>query len=126
MHTVFRYVESETPPAPYALATLSGFSGERTNDVPVKLDSGADRTIVPVDWVDRLKLDEMERREFEGLSGERVTLSIVRLRIEIRGCRELVVDAAASQGESYILLGRDVINCFRIVLDGPNLRLEID
>lgn len=81
MPTLFRYVESDTPPAPYG---------------------------------------------FEGLGGERVTLSIVRLRIAIRGCRELVVDAAASEGEPNVFLGRDVMNCFRVVLDGPNLRMEID
>lgn len=126
MPTVFRYVESETPPAPYGLATLAGFHGDVANDLPVKMDSGADRTVVPTELVKRLKLDEMERREFEGLGGDRVTLSIVRLRIAIRGCRELVVDAAASEGEPQVLLGRDVMNCFRIILDGPNLRLEID
>ena len=33
---------------------------------------------------------------------------------------------AACHTEPYILLGRDVLNGFRIVLDGPALRIELE
>ena len=35
-------------------------------------------------------------------------------------------EALANRDEPYILLGRDVLNSHRIVLDGPQLVLEID
>jgi hypothetical protein len=35
------------------------------------------------------------------------------------------LEVAASDGEIYALLGRDLLNHYRVVLDGPNLILEI-
>jgi hypothetical protein len=67
----------------------------------------------------------VEQREFEGLGGHRVMMAIVQVRIAIRNCAPLEVNAASNDGEPYILLGRDVLNKFRIVLDGPNGKLEI-
>ena len=88
-------------------------------------DSGADRTVLPTRLAVQLKLDEVDRRNFEGLGGQQVTMSIFRLLVTVRGCPSLEVDAAGNDGEPHILLGRDVLNNFRIVLDGPNGKLEI-
>ena len=35
------------------------------------------------------------------------------------------LEVVASAGEAWILLGRDVLNTHRLVLDGPQLALEI-
>jgi hypothetical protein len=37
-----------------------------------------------------------------------------------------LVKVLASLEEPYVLLGRDVLNHFRITLDGPNLVLDIE
>jgi len=126
MAVVFRYARAETPPAPYVLVTLARADGSGTTlDVPDKVDSGADRTVIPTRLAEQIGLVEVERREFEGLGGVRVTLSLFDLLVTIRGCQPVAVAAAGSDGEPYILLGRDVLNHFRIVLDGPNEKLEI-
>ncbi|MCE9564101.1 MAG: retropepsin-like domain-containing protein [Planctomycetes bacterium] len=126
MPVTFRYVESESPPAPYVLVSLGCLAGTTfLADVPAKVDSGADRTVIPTQLATQLKLDEIERRIFEGLGGQRVALAIFRVVLAIRGCTPVVVDTAGSHGEPHILLGRDVLNHFRITLDGPNAKLEI-
>lgn len=126
MAVTFRYVGTESPPAPYVLVTVGRPDGVTlAADVPAKVDSGADRTVVPTPLARQLSLDEVDHRSFQGLGGHMVNLSIFRLRVTIRGCPTLDVDAAGSDGEPHILLGRDVLNNFRAVLDGPNLRLEI-
>lgn len=126
MPVTFRYVATETPPAPFALVTVGRPDGTtRATDVPAKVDSGADRTVSPAALAMELRLDEVERREFEGLGGHRMTLTLVRVLLAIRSCPDVEVAAAASDGEPYILLGRDVLNNFRVVLDGPSGKLEI-
>lgn len=35
------------------------------------------------------------------------------------------IEVVASRGEEWILLGRDVLNSHRVLLDGPQLKLEI-
>ena len=125
MSTIFNYA-AEVPPAPYALVTLAQLDESvSVVDLPAKVDSGAAQTVVPTPIVARLGLDEVARHEFEGLGGQRVMLAIFRLLLPIRGCPTVELNVAASDGEPYILLGRDVLNQFRIVLDGPNGKLEI-
>jgi hypothetical protein len=36
-----------------------------------------------------------------------------------------LVEVVASPGESWVLLGRDILNAHRALLDGPQLFLEI-
>jgi hypothetical protein len=125
MPAKFTYA-AESPPAPYTLVTAARLDGTVfAADLPAKVDSGAAQTIIPTALVERLGLKEVARHEFEGLGGVRVTLSIVRVHLTIRGCPTLEVNAAASDGEPYILLGRDVLNQFLVVLDGPNGKLQI-
>jgi hypothetical protein len=38
----------------------------------------------------------------------------------------ITVEAFASREEPHVLLGRDVLNHFRVLLDGPNLVLEME
>lgn len=125
MPVTFNYA-AESPPAPYALVTLARLDGTiLAADLPAKVDSGAAQTIVPTPIVERLGLEAVAQHEFEGLGGVRVRLSIFRLYLTIRGCPTLELNVAGSDGEPYILLGRDVLNQFRLVLDGPNGKLEI-
>jgi hypothetical protein len=125
MAVTFNYA-AEIPPAPYVLVTVARLDGSIVADLPAKIDSGAARTVIPTSVAEHLKLDAVDRLEFEGLGGQRVSLSIFRLLLTICGCPTLAVNAAGSDGEPYILLGRDVLNQFRIVLDGPNGKLIIE
>ena len=125
MAVTFRYIATATPAAPYVYVSLGRPDGARLDDIPAKVDTGADRTVIPTVLIERLNPEEVERREFEGLGGHRVSMPIVRVIVTIRGCASVEVDAAGNDGEPHILLGRDVLNNFRIVFDGPNAKLEI-
>ena len=45
--------------------------------------------------------------------------------LAIQGLPGRLIRVVAHPDEPYVLLGRDVLNAHRIVLDGPNLRLEV-
>jgi len=47
------------------------------------------------------------------------------LRLAIHDLSYITIEVVASSGESWVLLGRDVLNTYRLVLDGPRLGLEI-
>jgi hypothetical protein len=67
----------------------------------------------------------VERLLFEGLGGQQLELPTYQVQLLIRDLPPIIVKVAASAGEPYVLLGRDVLNRYRVVLDGPNMRLEI-
>jgi hypothetical protein len=123
---IFHYVQQETPPAPYVLVSIGRFDGQASlADLPAKVDSAADRTVIPMHVATQLALDEIEQRQFLGLGSVLTTLSIYRAILTIRGFKPIIADTAGGPGEPHVLLGRDILNLYRIVLDGPGLRVEI-
>jgi hypothetical protein len=126
MALVFHYVQQETPAAPYVLASIRRLDGQAaTSDLPAKVDSAADRTVLPLHLATQLGLDELEQRPFAGLGSIVTTLSIYRVLLTICGLSPIVADVAGAPGEPHILLGRDILNQLRVVLDGPKQRVEI-
>ena len=125
MSFTYRYANT-TPPAPFVLVILSRPDGATTTtDLPAKVDTGADRTVIPADLASQLALEEVERLTFVGLADEQIELPIYAVRLVVRDLAPIVLEVAASAGEPHVLLGRDVLNRYRLVLDGPNGKLEI-
>jgi hypothetical protein len=59
----------------------------------------------------------------EGVGGHVLQLETVLVQVEIRQLQPLTIEAFSCDGEPYVLLGRDILNRYRIVLDGPQLAL---
>jgi len=62
----------------------------------------------------------------QGFAGEVVELPIFLVEISVHDLAAVAIRAAYGEKEPHILLGRDVLNAHRLVLDGPNLILDID
>jgi predicted aspartyl protease len=123
---VFNYLTEFSPPAPFVLITIghpteSGIVGP----LPARVDSAADRTVIPQAIAEALHLEPSEERQFEGLGGRLQVMSIYPVSFAISGREPLTIEVAAHKEELYVLLGRDVLNQYCITLDGPNQRLEI-
>ena len=89
------------------------------------MDSGADLTLIPRRFVEELRLepDKTESYELEGFDGNRskaqsVQLELVFLNRSFRG-RFLLVNSQSG------ILGRNVLNHFAILFDGPGLSWEL-
>ena len=123
----YRYNRQISPPAPFAYAPV-GAAVEgcpprkgRLSSTPLR-----DLSVVPRRIVEELRLDPLGEFEVLGLSGHLMTLPTYLVRIQLRGLAPQIVEVVASPEEPYILLGRDVLNRFRVMLDGPNMVLEIE
>jgi predicted aspartyl protease len=122
----YRYAQHLGPLAPFVNVTLScPQTGNRVTDIPAQIDSGADRTVLPDQVVQELGLVEDGRLLFLGFAAEVVELPIFLIEVHIHDLAPVTVRAALGEHEPYILLGRDVLNLHRILLDGPQLTLEI-
>jgi predicted aspartyl protease len=108
------------PPAPIAAVILRDHtSGATVSDVLLLVDTGADVTLLPRYAVDQLGsgLTTGEQYELAGFDGNTsiaavVIVDLLFLRRSFRG-RYLVIE------QELGILGRDVLNHVRIVLDGP-------
>lgn len=115
------------PPAPFAYVTLLRPDDVGTGiDLPAQLDFAADRTVIPTRAVQDLQLVQRREVPVAGLGGGAALLPTYLVRIAIHQLPAHVVEVLASPGESYVLLGRDVLNLHRVVLDGPNLLFDVE
>ena len=61
-----------------------------------------------------------------GVGGTIATMPSYGVLLGVHTLPERLIEVIAHAEESWVLLGRDVLNGLRIVLDGPRLVLEID
>jgi hypothetical protein len=110
------------PPAPLGRVNLRAIASDRTiTNVPMLIDSGADLTLVSEAIIadlgvnprseDRVALEAFDGSVTQVMS---VELELMFLGITFRG-RFPVIDSAVG------ILGRNVLNRFAVMLDGPNL-----
>jgi hypothetical protein len=101
-------------------------TGAEMRDVPAQVDSAADRTLLPDAVVQALALPQMGTINMGGVGGIVLTMPSYPVQLTIHNQPVQVVEVVASPGESWILLGRDILNAHRTLLDGPQLFVEID
>jgi hypothetical protein len=122
----YRYATGLTPPAPVVNVTIvCPATGRRLGTQPAQIDTGADRSVIPAEIVANLGLVEDGRLQFQGFTGKVVELPVFLVNIHVHDLPAVTVRAVIGENEPFILLGRDVLNSHRLVLDGPALALEI-
>lgn len=122
----YNYNRQVNPAAPFIHVHLSNPSSERElRDAPAQIDTGADFTVIPQNAVDELQLIPIREITVSGFGGLASALTYA-VRATPRQSTSVMIEALASGGEPHILLGRDFLNHFRVVLDGPELVLELE
>jgi hypothetical protein len=122
----YGYNQQVSPPAPFVHVTVAC---PRTNkdwpDLPAQLDTACDRTVVPLRVLQALGIQPDGDLPVMVAGGAVFQMSIFLVQIAIRNCAPLTIEVFGHAEEPVVLLGRDVLNHHRIVLDGPNLSIEI-
>jgi predicted aspartyl protease len=122
----YRYATVVQPPAPFVnVSVRCPATGKQSLNVPALIDTAADRTVLTGQLIEALGLVEDGRLSFQGFAGEVVELPIFLAEVQVHDLPPLMIRAVIGEREPYILLGRDVLNAHRILLDGPQLAMEI-
>jgi predicted aspartyl protease len=123
----YSYNQQIFPPAPFVHVSLRCREKEKEiNNLPAQLDTAADRTLIPGNLVEVLQLVPLDELPVAGVGGQVFLLPTYRVEISLRDSQPVLIEVIAHAEEPLILLGRDLLNQFRIVLDGPNLALELE
>ena len=123
----YRYNQQIDPPGSFVLVNVSTGDGSQSVDqVPAQVDTGADLTVVPDSVVRQLRLASRGDMTISGFGADPEMRPTYLVQIQVHDLTAFKVEVLSDPTGSYILLGRDVLNHFRLVLDGPNQRLELD
>jgi hypothetical protein len=120
------YLNVLQPPAPFVYLTVRNpVDGREQKNVPAQVDSGADRTVLPDSLVATLGLARVGTLTISGLGGALHPLPLHAALVSVDDLPLLQALVVAHTGESWALLGRDVLNAYRLLLDGPGQGLEV-
>jgi len=87
------------------------------------LDSGADMSVLPLFVTKRLNLQVTKQYQICDFNGNTHVLSAFHAAIQLEGRKYIGVYLA--QDDMSGIVGRDLLNEFRLILDGPKLVWEI-
>ena len=119
------YDRAFNPPAPVADVTVANpVTTNKRSNLRGKLDTGADITVIPERLVVPLGISPKGRVWTRGYDGTYAQRPVYYIRLTLEGFVLATVRCIAAD-RSDVLLGRNVLNRFLIILDGKNLTFEL-
>ena len=120
------YDFSTFPPAPQLeIRLIAQPHGAAYGPIPAFVDTGADATIVPIAIVRQLRAGVVTLKTVRGYTGGRRTGRTYLVDIEVGPFTLPGVEIVGDDATDEILLGRDVLNRLRLLLDGPGRRTQL-
>jgi predicted aspartyl protease len=121
----FPYDTRFSPPAPVIELSVSA-PGQGGKSVKIRglIDSGADLTVLPENIVTEVGLQYVDEVPIGGFDGTYSVRPIYAARLALEDGWSIIVRAVCIQGD-IALLGRDIINRWRLLLDGRAQSFEI-
>jgi predicted aspartyl protease len=113
-------VENFDPPAPVAYVTLRNpVTGAFLQGVTMLIDTGADATVLPRTYVEKLGVEPDKDKVYEamGFDGQSSMVNMAELELEFLGRKFKGQFLLVDQPIGY--LGSNILNNLRILLDGP-------
>ncbi len=122
----FRYA-ADTPPAPAVLLdVIHPLTGVVLRaGLSALVDTGADQTVVPAERFATLGLAPDGEEQVKGYDGVATTRLTYLVRVAIRTLPPVNLSTIALDDVPYVILGRDVLNRYTIILNGPAGRLTV-
>ena len=122
----FPYDTDYFPPAP-AVAIFLGKADEsfKIGPLPALVDSGADSTIIPARYLNEFQVEVADRKIIRSHWGEGRIVSIYLLDVGIAGVRLPSIEIVSDEFSVDVLIGRNILNKLRVLLDGPKQIIEI-
>jgi predicted aspartyl protease len=128
---VFHYNSEIDPPLPTVRITITNPHNQKSKSVNAIIDTGADVSCVPRKVADKLGLNytigEFELQDFEGQlhPAELVSVQISFTSTSSTHRHETRTKAVRVDSDEAIV-GRDILNCYKLVLNAPFQRWGFD
>jgi len=114
------------PPAPrLEIRLIAQPHGTAHGPISGFVDTGADATIVPIAIVRQLRAGVVTLKTVRGYTGGRRTVRTYLVDIEVGPFTLPGIEIVGDDATDEILLGRDVLNKLRLLLDGPGRRTQL-
>lgn len=115
-----------SPAMPVLTIKLSRSDGsDRSIVFDALVDTSADGTLIPLDLLEAVGAPYVDRAYLRGITGRRKRVDLYVVAVEVGDNRVPGIRSVAVPPRELPILGRDVLNSLRLLLDGPTNSLEI-
>lgn len=117
----YPYSSRYHPPMPAVEVALGSLEADfSVGPLPSIIDTGADITIVPREYLMHLNAPVVASGYLRSPWGGRYSVKIYEVNMRVGGHNLYEVEVAGEPGGREVLLGRNVLNQLDLRLDGPN------
>lgn len=89
------------------------------------VDTGADATIVPIAHLRQIKAKKIDQATLRSQWGERRAVALYAVALEINQYRFDAIRVVGDEIGDEVILGRNLLNRLRLLLDGPAGMVEV-
>lgn len=120
------YSNAFFPSAPVVEIRLGAPGAEVTfGPIEALVDTGADATLIPMSYLKQVSARKVDQANVRSHWGERRSVSIYSVALEVDGHRFSAMWTVGDELGSEVVLGRNVLNRLRLLLDGPAAMTEV-
>jgi len=113
-----------SPPAPSLRVKFTRPFSDFSVELQAKLDTGADITVLPQHTISELRLIPASRVSVSSFDGQKVWRYTYFVNLSFNGFEYKMVEVIGAQRRDA-LLGRDILNRLKTILDGKNLSFSL-
>lgn len=114
----YDYDFSYIPSAPFVEMTIASAFSTTPVSLNAFIDSGADATMIPFEVLQQIQAEEVETRYLRTVTGKRTVIDLYRVSVQIGPYHFPSIKVVATDSNSEIILGRDVLNQLVVTLNG--------
>ncbi|MBS7648071.1 retroviral-like aspartic protease family protein [Candidatus Bathyarchaeota archaeon] len=119
-----KYSFNYNPPAPSLKVRLTNPTSTHSIELEAKLDTGADITVLPQHAISELRLIPAGRLSVTSFDGREERKYTYFVNLQFNSFKFPMIEAISAKRRDA-LLGRDVLNLIKIILDGKTLSFEL-
>jgi len=122
----YPYSTEYVPAAPVMKIRL-GAPGESVILGPLEafVDTGADATLIPVEYLKQVGARKVDWAILRSQWGERRSVPLYAVAVQINHHYFAAIWVVGDEHSGEVVLGRNVLNRLRLLLDGPSMTLEL-
>ena len=120
----YPYDSSYNPAMPFVELSVGRLRGQIELTLPALVDSGADATIIPIRYLQRIRVRQSEKKWMRGMAGGRYRVTLYPLFLQI-GSQTMYVPVVGDELYDEVIVGRDVLNQMVVTLNGLANMVEV-
>ena len=122
----YQYSHTYYPPAPVLEVNFVTIAEmRRTSTLSALVDTGADGTIVPIEYLENIRAPFVGEMFIRTQWGDAHPVSLYKVDIQIGDITLPGIDVVGDELSNEVIIGRDILNRLRVLLDGPQKMIEV-